>query len=59
MDFKTGDVVQLNSGGPALTVVEKNADENTVAVCWIDEKGGIWRYDFPPECLKEYAHEAA
>lgn len=45
-EFKEGDIVQLNSGGPKMTVIELNADRSGVGVgpddgircTWFDEK---------------------
>lgn len=39
MKFKTGDVVQLKSGGPALTVVEAQDKGANMKVSWFDAKG--------------------
>ncbi len=47
-----GDLVQLNSGGPSLTV--SAVKEEYVTVVWIGDLGESGRYgkaEFPPECL--------
>jgi len=49
MDFKIGDVVQLKSGGPAMTVVEAG---KAVSVAWYAEEEEQFRRDsFPEACL--------
>ena len=49
--YDLGDVVQLNSGGPEMTVVAR--DGRRGARCaWVGENGQL-RYDsFPDACLK-------
>jgi uncharacterized protein YodC (DUF2158 family) len=51
--FKGGDVVQLKSGGPAMTVSkERRAGE---LVCeWFDVTGKYQSQDFEPDSLKAY-----
>lgn len=47
-----GELVQLNSGGPQLTVYA--VDKDKITVVWIGDKGESGRYgkaEFPPECL--------
>jgi len=44
-EFKIGDIVQLKSGGPKMTVIEVR-EENEILCTWFDEKnkqeGGIF-----------------
>ena len=40
-DFKPGDVVQLKSGGPAMTVSQKVAAD-TVRCVWLEVVPEIW-----------------
>jgi uncharacterized protein YodC (DUF2158 family) len=48
--FKVGDLVQLNSGSPDLSVT--HTYKETVGVVWTDKDGGIQRFEFPEVCLK-------
>jgi uncharacterized protein YodC (DUF2158 family) len=51
-DVVVGDLVQLNSGGPQLTVSAINGD--WITVVWIGDLGESGRYgkaEFPRECL--------
>jgi uncharacterized protein YodC (DUF2158 family) len=48
--FAVGQVVRLNSGGPAMTVEAVRDDERT-RVVWDDGVGGFTRDDFPAACL--------
>ena len=41
-----GDEVQLNSGGPVMTVKEFR-DEDNVRGIWFDENGELKQADFP------------
>jgi uncharacterized protein YodC (DUF2158 family) len=53
-NFKAGDIVQLKSGGPKMTVTQAGEDSTgalTVWCSWFEgkmQKGGT----FPPEALK-------
>lgn len=49
MPFKIGDVVQLKSGGPAMTVVETGA--NPTCAWYADEDESFRRDTFPEACL--------
>lgn len=41
MDFKSGDVVELKSGGPSMTVTSVDGDK--VSVVWFEDKlDGLW-----------------
>jgi len=51
-----GDVVQLNSGGPALTVTHYGARDG-VFVVWINQDGVAQTTSFPLPCLKKYAKQ--
>jgi uncharacterized protein YodC (DUF2158 family) len=48
-----GDVVELNSGGPAM-VVSAHGSCNGVFVVWINQDGFAQRESFPQACLKKY-----
>jgi len=57
MKFKIGDVVQLRSGGPPMTIgtLGKRDDGTEVAFCsWLDESGRGTEYSFPLVCLRKY-----
>lgn len=43
-NFKEGDVVQLNSGSPLLTVVGFNQSDRKVQVRWYDNNAGDFKY---------------
>lgn len=52
--FKTGDVVHLNSGGPAMTIelyIEGSVDCTAWCV-WQDADGDPQRHAFPDVCLR-------
>lgn len=51
--FKAGDVVQLKSGGPRMTVVEyRSAGSGTEVLCqWFSEKQEVQAYTFPEALL--------
>lgn len=49
MTFKVGDIVQLKSGGPPLTVTEF---KTSVKVAWIGEDFTAREAFFPAECLQ-------
>lgn len=49
MAFKTGDLVQLKSGGVIVTVVEANAKE--ASVIWYAAEQGEFRRDTLPAAL--------
>lgn len=59
MDFKIGDVVQLKSGGPAMTVLDVGKDAaKTVAVVWYAEEEEQFRRDsFPEICLDRIEYD--
>lgn len=48
--FDTGDVVQLNSGGHAMTVYETR-DDDKVFCAWHSENGIPQTEHYPAECL--------
>lgn len=57
MQFQLGDVVQLKSGGPPMTVTYVN-EKGRVSCAWFNRvEGGIaWEpkhETFPPEALKK------
>jgi uncharacterized protein YodC (DUF2158 family) len=45
-----GDVVQLKSGGPQMTVCKICEDDNTYGCCWFNGKKVEWA-NFPLETL--------
>lgn len=53
--MNVGDVVQLNSGGPRMTVESMRPDIETGAVyvqtVWITDSGEAWNRNFPAEAL--------
>lgn len=51
MDFAPGDIVQLKSGSPALTVV--TASEADVSVVWYAEEDGEFRTHTLPSVALE------
>ena len=48
-EFKVGDVVQLKSGGPHMTVT--SVSEDNIAVTWFMDGGHSLVNFYPPECL--------
>ncbi len=49
--FKIGDVVWLNSGGPAMTVIQDS--KKGVCICgWHDNNLNHNESDFPDVCLR-------
>ncbi|ODT31761.1 MAG: hypothetical protein ABS35_03970 [Kaistia sp. SCN 65-12] len=40
--FKTGDVVQLKSGGPRMTVGDAEASSGSILCHWFNQDGGVW-----------------
>ena len=55
MQFKVGDVVQLKSGGPKMTVTYVNPSEGKVFCDWFVPGGlgqGVQHGNFPPEALE-------
>lgn len=53
MQFKVGDVVQIKSGGPFMTVVTVGTD-GQIHVVWFNQDGSkfdVSRHHFPPEAL--------
>lgn len=54
MEFKIGDVVQLKSGGPLMTV-SSVGEKSTVNCYWFNEKSGEYELkyaSFKPDMLK-------
>lgn len=55
MDFAVGDVVELKSGGPKMTV--RQIGNNGLVYCvWFNVQGGVSThgdFHFPPEALKK------
>lgn len=50
--FKAGDLVELKSGGPVMTVVDVDKDKNEVTTNHFDDQSALQIYYFPPEALK-------
>lgn len=53
--YATGDVVRLNSGGPAMTVEAVGASDDgdvTVAVSWLANDGTPYDAEYPIEMLQ-------
>ena len=50
ISLKVGDVVQLKSGGPQMTVCKIDEEDNTYSCCWFNGKK-VERADFPLETL--------
>lgn len=48
-NFKTGDMVRLKSGGPAMKI---NGIHEAANVCWKDEKGETHYDTFPLHCIE-------
>ena len=40
--FKVGDVVELKSGGPKMTVAETGAASGSVLCHWFNHDGEVW-----------------
>ena len=38
MDLKTGDIIQLKSGGPAMTIIQFDTEAGVVTCNWFDGK---------------------
>lgn len=55
--FEEGDLVQLNSGSPDLTILMVTEDESALC-CWIDCSGNYHEQTFPTECLTPVARQA-
>jgi uncharacterized protein YodC (DUF2158 family) len=45
-----GDVVQLNSGGPRLLIVD-SPDDKTLTISWRDSEGSILEDTLPRGCV--------
>ncbi|ARP68127.1 MULTISPECIES: YodC family protein [Mesorhizobium] len=64
-EFAAGDVVQLKSGGPQMTVEQVGktsmTDEDGVWCVWFEKIGNkqvVQRETFPPVALKKYERPA-
>jgi uncharacterized protein YodC (DUF2158 family) len=49
--FKKGDVVQLKSGGPKMTITNPRQTDGTVFCEWFDKDGDRQNGAFEPESL--------
>jgi len=57
-NFKPGDVVQLKSGGPLMTVTEVGGDPRRVWAVWFDQSGKEQNGSYPETALvAERDHE--
>jgi uncharacterized protein YodC (DUF2158 family) len=56
-DFRTGDVVQLKSGGPSLTVLEVKGE--AVTCIWFDSTLHVQQATFGGELLTEPVRKPA
>ena len=54
--FKVGDVVQLKSGGPIMTVSSEAGNRGEVGCTWFDKDDPKSR-DFPAETLALYRED--
>lgn len=52
-NFKVGDQVQLNSGGPGMTVSKVYAG-GELGCTWFDANEKVQQQDFPAATLKSY-----
>ena len=52
MDFKIGDVVQLKSGGPLMTL-SSHTDKGNWEATWFSKDGKPEWHTFKPEMLKQ------
>ena len=48
--FRIGDMVRLNSGGPRMMIVDVN--RNSVTAAWRDEDGHALEHSFPVACVR-------
>ena len=53
--WKIGDRVQLNSGGPTMTVDAIN-DDGTVRCTWFDDKKELKSESFHPDTIHEFKY---
>jgi uncharacterized protein YodC (DUF2158 family) len=54
--MKVGDVVQLKSGGPKMTIEETftsgfAAELTKIKCIWMNDEGEVLRAEFPPELI--------
>lgn len=51
---RVGDVVQLKSGGPLMTIgsIGRSGDSITAFCAWFSDDGQAWDHSFPLDCLK-------
>ena len=52
--FNPGDVVNLKSGGPNMTVVTLTENPARVMCEWFPNADSVKRYSFPSESLERY-----
>lgn len=53
-EIKLGMEVVLNSGGPAMTIVEILSDNESVICSWRNSENDLSRHDFKIVCLRKY-----
>jgi uncharacterized protein YodC (DUF2158 family) len=51
--FQIGDVVQLNHGGPKMTIVRNDMPEDQVRCKFFDERNKMHTADLPWKALKK------
>jgi uncharacterized protein YodC (DUF2158 family) len=57
-EFKIGQVVQLKSGGPRMTVSDVDYEDDLPVCClWFDGNGQLQDGDFDHEVLVAYMHQ--
>lgn len=57
VSYEVGDVVQLRSGSPELTVV--NLENGDATVEWIDDGGVLNNWTFPEGCFEKVQRESS
>jgi len=55
-EFKTGDTVQLKSGGPIMTIVKYDGDIREFRCSWFAGDKVEYGY-FPPDSLQRYIYD--
>ena len=53
MDLEVGDVVEIKSGGPKMTVSEVFSDDNIVMCIWYTDNEEHQTREFDPAVLKK------
>ena len=58
-NFQPGDVVQLNSGGPKMTIWEKSNNQGWWFCKWFNPAGVLVGEQFPPYALTKLLEDAS